>query len=130
MRSGEAAASAIATGSNRARASIRHQTFGLVDVDRLSDNLIGRWLLIVQRVRNPEFLPFVLAHLMERQDVDAFDVAETSDECSRLLDVRRVVGQLRYEHVTKPDFSLARRQATGEFECRGIIHSGQATMPL
>ena len=51
------------------------------------DQLVLRGPDVLEGVRNSELMPLVPAHLVERQDVDSFDVAEICGVIRDLLDL-------------------------------------------
>ena len=74
------------------------------------------WLPL--ELEEPEPLPLEAAHLVERQHLDALDVAEPGGELRRLRQVVQVVGQPRHQHEADPDRLAARREPARERERR------------
>ena len=70
----------------------------------------------------------VPAHLVERQYLDAFDVAEIGGETRDLLDLSEIVGQPGHQNVAHPHRPPTSRQAAGKRQRRGDIHAGQVSM--
>src|SRR6185369_11326649 len=77
-----------------------------------------------------QFFPFVLAHLMERQHVDALNISLLGAEGRNVSDIIRVIGQSGHEHKTHPDRTLARRQPASKSECWSVVFAGDISMPI
>jgi hypothetical protein len=89
-------------------------------------DLLARWrLCFLQRVIESESLPLVLAHLMERQYLDALDIPQTRRKLRDSPDNLLSVGQAGYQDEADPDWSLACRQALREFERRANVLPGE-----
>ena len=70
---------------------------------------------LVKRVLQAEPLPLEPAHLVERQHLDALDVAEPGREAARSSPMSsQVVGQARHQHEAHPDRPLPRGQPPRE----------------
>ena len=83
---------------------------------------------VLEGVPKSELMPLVPAHLVERQDVNSFDVAKIGGVIRDLFDVSEIVGQPRHQNVAHPDRPPTRRQAAGKRESRANIHACQMSM--
>ena len=59
-------------------------------------------------------MPLVPAHLVERQYVDSFDVAEIGGVIRDLLDLSEIVGQPWHQNVTSPNQQPIGHQTAGK----------------
>ncbi len=95
------------------------------------DHLVFRGIDALEGVRKSELVPLVAAHLMERQDVYSFDVAEIGGEIRDLLDLLRNRRSAPAPGRSAPTCGPpADRQAAGKCESRADIHTGQAAMAV
>src|ERR1051325_7848349 len=56
-----------------------------------------------QPVLETELVPFVPAHLMKRQDIDALDDLQIRGEAGDVGDLARIIGPAWDENISKPD---------------------------
>ena len=96
----------------------------------VSAGLGRRRLDVLQRVVEAEPLPLEAAHLVERQHLDALDVAESGRELGDLRQVVSIVGQARHEHEADPDRLAARREPARERQRRLDVHAGERRVAL
>src|SRR5436190_24301912 len=79
-------------------------------------------------VLDAELIPLELAHLMERQHIYAFHIAERPGEPGEFCDVVRVVRQPRYQHVPQPYRFPAGREGLRKIERGANVHARELAM--
>src|SRR4029079_9631303 len=88
----------------------------------------ARWRRVLQLVCESELLPFVAAHLVEREDVYTRNVPQAGRGGRGLADVFRVVRQIRNENVAKPDWPLTPGKPAAKLQRGRVVHAGQTTL--
>src|SRR3954454_15470708 len=98
--------------------------------DHAVHQVLVRRLCVRELVRQSHRLPLEGAHLMERLDLDPFDVPHRRDEACDALDVGGVVRLARNEGEAHPYRLRHGRQAFGEAKRRRHIAPGDAKIGL
>src|SRR6185436_18912816 len=77
-----------------------------------------------------KFFAFEAAHLVEGENIDTFDVSQTSRESSDALDLSHVIGPTRDQDEANPNGPVLCSETAGEFVDRLVIHACKALVNI